>query len=112
MERILIVDDEEPFREIMCDILSRHGYECSHVPNGADALKLLDAGEAFDLITCDIVNFPMDGFEFREHMRRRFPGIPILVHTAAPDIGYTHYLSKSHVGPDDLVGAVRRALHK
>lgn len=109
-QRILVVDDEEPMREIMAALLEHRGYEAHCVPNGVDALRLLDAGERFDLITCDIQNFPMDGFEFRKQMGRRFPDIPILVITAAPDIGYPHYLSKSNVAPDKLVEAVKRAL--
>jgi len=49
-ERILIVDDEEPMREIMAGILQAEGYECQSVPSGVDAIKLLEAGEKFDLI--------------------------------------------------------------
>jgi CheY-like chemotaxis protein len=110
MARILIVDDEEPMREIMVVFLERGGYECHHVSGGQDALKLLDAGEKFDLITTDISNYPMDGFTFRDALRRRYPDIPVLVITAAPDIGYSHYLSKRNAGPEEMVLAVRRAL--
>ena len=69
MSRILIVDDEEPFREILAAMLNHCGsYECRLVPSGVEALRLLDAGQKFDLITCDIMNFPMDGFEFLKQM--------------------------------------------
>ena len=111
MARILIVDDDEGVREIWAGFLRHNGYECVPVPNGVDALKLLDAGREFDLITTDIVNYPMDGFEFRDKLRRRYPSIPVLVITAAPDIEYPHYLRKSpDMELEQIVRAVNRAL--
>jgi hypothetical protein len=55
--RILVVA-EEPIREIMAVILAFSGYRCRAVPGGAQALKLLDSGETFDLVTTDINYVP------------------------------------------------------
>jgi CheY-like chemotaxis protein len=66
-ERILLVDDEEPIREIMSEILAFAGYRCRAVAGGRQALKLLDSGKRFDLVTTDLLNFPMDGITFLEH---------------------------------------------
>lgn len=107
--RILIVDDEEAIREILKNFLEHHGYDCVAVPGGMDALKLLDFGEHFDLITTDIENWPMDGFAFRDALKKKYPGITVLVITAAPDIGYPHYLKKGF-DMEDLLVVVRRLL--
>ena len=107
-QRILIVDDEP--MTILEILLERAGFECVKVLGGGDALALLDAGEKFDLITTDIVNYPMDGFTFRDKLRRQYPGIPVLVITSAPDIGYPHYLSKGRLDAETLPAAVRRIL--
>lgn len=84
--RILIVDDEEPAREITAAILEHVGHECVMVPSGVDALKLLESGERFDLITSDIANQPLWGTDFLVEVKRRFPEIPTLVITASRDL--------------------------
>lgn len=118
-ERILLVDDEEPTREIMAAVLGGEGYRCRCVPNGLDALRLLESGEKFDLITSDIANSPMWGTSFLEQVKQRFPEIPTLVITACRDLseppasvrkgGYDGYLLKPFER-EQLVIAVRRAL--
>jgi DNA-binding NtrC family response regulator len=85
-ERILLVDDEEALRDIMSQMLSFAGYRCRCVRNGVDALKLLESGEQFDLITSDVANSPMSGTSFLEEVTSRFPDIPVLMVTAAHDI--------------------------
>ncbi|MGA9545259.1 MAG: response regulator [Candidatus Sulfotelmatobacter sp.] len=105
--RILVVDDGEPIREIMAVILGSEGFRCQSVPSGVDALKLLESGERFDLITSDIVNPGMDGHSFLKEVRHRFPEIPTLVITECRDI------PGSLLKPferEQLVLAVRHAL--
>jgi two-component system, response regulator FlrC len=106
-ERILIVDDEEPMREIMAAILQHEGYECLCVPNGVDALKLLESGEKFDLITSDICNEPMWGETFINTVRQRYPDTPTLVVTGCRDIpGALH--KGNNLEREQIVEVVRR----
>src|SRR5271154_7122925 len=46
-ERILVVDDEEPIREIICSMLTSAGYRCRTANDGLEALAMLDSGEQF-----------------------------------------------------------------
>lgn len=117
-ERILVADDEEPIREIMAFMLSLAGYRCRHVSGGTQALKLLESGEKFDLITSDICNSEMDGPLFLEQIQRKFPEIPVLMIHAVHDIsvslacirnGAYDYLLKPFER-EQLIFAVRRAL--
>jgi DNA-binding NtrC family response regulator len=117
-ERILLVDDDEPIREIMAFMLNVAGYRCRHVPSGTQAFTLLDSGEKFDLITSDICNSEMDGTLFLEQIKRKFPEVPILMIHAVHDIsvslacirnGAYDYLLKPFER-DQLIFAVRRAL--
>ena len=48
-ERILVVDDEEPIREVIVSILVSANYECRDAADGLQALALLESGETFDL---------------------------------------------------------------
>ncbi len=49
-ERILVVDDEEPIREIIVAMLATENYQCQQAGSGNEALAILDSGEKFDLI--------------------------------------------------------------
>ncbi|MDM7916105.1 MAG: response regulator [Candidatus Eisenbacteria bacterium] len=51
--RILIVDDEETFRESTAEILRGEGYDCDSAPDSARAAVLL-ADHEYDLVIADI----------------------------------------------------------
>ncbi len=118
-KRILVVDDEEPFREIVASMLSYEGYQCRCVPSGIDGLKLLETGERFDLITSDIANSHMWGTDFLVEVKRRFPELRTLVLTGCQDLSeypacvpksaYDGYLHKPFER-EQLSLAVRRAM--
>lgn len=114
MTRILIVDDEESLRQIMVLVLQKAGFEAEGVPNGIDALRLLDAGNHFDLVTTDLMNTPMSGERFILKMRDKFPEIPVLVITASrEELFWPHVLRKGpQLDPEQLVLAVKRMLEK
>jgi CheY-like chemotaxis protein len=59
--RILAVNDEETVRDIISSMLTSWGYQCQAVESGLDALAMLAAGERFDLILTDMLNWPMEG---------------------------------------------------
>jgi len=54
MARILIVDDDPDFVEILRTILQANGYEVSSASNGEQALRLLQQG-APDLVLLDVM---------------------------------------------------------
>ncbi|OPZ23079.1 MAG: Response regulator receiver protein [candidate division BRC1 bacterium ADurb.BinA364] len=71
--RILIVDDEEPIREIFEAILSDFGHEIRLADSGADALRALRSGDSFDLIFTDLSMPNMSGWDFAEQCRAASP---------------------------------------
>lgn len=67
-KRILIVDDEEPFRRLLKKELSRKGIETDTAEDGSAALKKLRS-DSFDIILLDI-NMPgMDGMALLKKLR-------------------------------------------
>ena len=62
----------------MASMLSFAGYRCRGVYSGVQALKLLDSGEKFDLVTSDLMNAPMDGIEFLAQDEGQVPGHSVL----------------------------------
>jgi CheY-like chemotaxis protein len=79
--RILLVDDEPDFLEIIGEFLLEHGYALETAPNGPGALRMLDSMH-FDLLLSDI-NMPgMKGFELLAKARERYPALRTMLITA------------------------------
>jgi two-component system response regulator AtoC len=66
--KILVVDDEDPVRELVKDAMVEQGYQVSCAKNGEEALDLAAATE-FDLVFCDVVMGGMSGFEVLRSFR-------------------------------------------
>lgn len=79
--KILVVDDEKPIRELICEALSMSGFETCEASDGIDALNKTRKMK-FDLIILDI-NLPkIDGLEFLEKLRNDGINIPMLLLSA------------------------------
>jgi PAS domain S-box-containing protein len=68
MAKILIIDDEEAFRNTISKALRKAGYAVCEVDNATDALTLARNG-AFDLIISDIAMEGCDGITFLKQIR-------------------------------------------
>jgi Response regulator containing CheY-like receiver, AAA-type ATPase, and DNA-binding domains len=69
MSKILIIDDQDPIRRVLRDILENEKYQVEDVPTGADAIQLVKEQE-FDAIFCDIKMPEMDGIEVLEAIKQ------------------------------------------
>jgi CheY-like chemotaxis protein len=80
---VLVVDDDEEFREGVEAILEMEGFEVLLAGNGFEAIEKL-ADKNPSLILLDIMMPRMDGFTFAKELRQsqHRPRIPILVITA------------------------------
>ena len=58
--RVLVAEDNETNQRVIEGILGRAGHEVALVPNGQEALDLLEAGSHFDLMVLDM-NMPLMG---------------------------------------------------
>ena len=84
--KILLVEDEEPLRRVMKDLLEREGYQVVEAADGVNALEQVDR-HAPDLILLDL-NLPgLDGYEVLSQLRSRpiTAGVPVIVLTAKGD---------------------------
>jgi len=81
---ILIVDDEEPFRELLGEIFERAGYRVLLAINGRQALELLEQ-ERPDLVVSDFMMPVLNGANLCRRLKAE-PGtasIPIILMSAA-----------------------------
>jgi len=86
---VMVIDDDEPLRESVCDALGDAGYSAVSAPNGAAALQDLRAGAAKpDVILLDLMMPGMNGWQFREEQLRdpALADIPVVVMTASRDL--------------------------
>ena len=117
-EHILVVDDEDSIREIVCSMLAASGYQTQHVPSGVEALHLLESGAEFDLMLSDLMMAELDGIGLLERTKEKYPDMPVIMVTAVHDIsvalaairnGAYDYLLKPFER-EQLLNTVRRAL--
>jgi len=85
-DRILVVDDEEAIREIVCSMLTTAGYVCQQAASGVQALALLNSGEEFELMLSDLMMAELDGIGLLERTKEKFPDMPVVMVTAVHDI--------------------------
>ena len=75
-DRILVVDDEEPIREIVSSMLSFANYQCRQARSGLEALAMLNSGEEFELMLSDLMMADLDGIGLLERTKEKFPDMP------------------------------------
>src|SRR5262245_34169803 len=101
---VLVVDDDEPLRQLMRRVLEREGFQVMEAENGLVALER--AREASPgLVVLDLMMPAMDGFEFVAEFRRQeaWRNTPIIVVTA---------MDVSDEDRERLNGGVERILEK
>ncbi len=76
---VLLVDDEEVVRASTADMLSELGYAVIEAESGEHALRLVESHTAFDIVVTDHLMPGMTGTELAVSVRRRRPGLPVLV---------------------------------
>ncbi len=78
-ETVLVVEDEEIVRELVCTVLSDHGYDVLCAPNGAEGLRMSDTHPGkIALVITDVVMPQMGGLELAREVTARRPETRVL----------------------------------
>ena len=77
MANILIIDDDDQFREMLRQMLERAGYEVVEASDGKEGLKLFRENQV-DLVITDIFMPEKEGLEVIMEFRRNFPDKKII----------------------------------
>ncbi len=83
--RILAVDDQRYFRELLEGLLREEGYEVETVSSAEEALGRLDR-EEFDVVITDLVMPGVDGTELVGRIKERLPDQEIVMVTGVVDV--------------------------
>ena len=85
MAKILVIDDESRFRDIIKERLLKEGYEVETAIDGEEGLSKAKEVSP-DLIICDMKMPKMDGFEVLEDLRKKENlGTPFIMLTSIGD---------------------------
>jgi len=112
---ILVVDDDDDFRETLCEVLLEAGYPVQQAENGEVALQRVQE-EQPGIVLLDLKMPVLDGWGVMERMRKepRSAGVPILILSAygfeweSELLGAQGYIPKS-VGVDEILERVRKS---
>ena len=81
MFRILVAEDDDSARFLMCEVLRRAGYEPCPARDGVEALEVMEHYQC-DLAVVDITMPRMDGITFTQTLREGNCDLPVLMVTA------------------------------
>jgi CheY-like chemotaxis protein len=113
--RILIVDHDEKSLVTLSTVLMRETYEVRTARDGFEALAIM-RDSVPDLLISDLEMPNMSGFELLGVVRRRFPGLTVIVFSGdftpaiAPAILCDQHIEKGPNARTMLVASVRRLL--
>ena len=82
--KILVVDDSEEVREVLRELLSRHGYTVVTAPDGESGLVELDT-RTFDMAMVDLGLPGISGLEVARRLKERWPTTPVALMTGYGD---------------------------
>ena len=91
MARILLVDDDEQFRNMLSETLKGAGYQVLEARDGAEGLKFYRE-HGTDLIITDLIMPEKEGLETIQELRRANPEVKIIAMSGGGRSGPTDYL--------------------
>ncbi|HLS14485.1 MAG TPA: response regulator transcription factor [Beutenbergiaceae bacterium] len=118
MTRILLVEDEESYRDSLSYQLSREGFEVAAVATGPDALAEFDRAPA-DLVLLDLMLPGLSGTEVCRELRSR-SSVPVIMLTAKDseidkvvglELGADDYVTKPY-SFRELLARIRAVLRR
>ena len=74
---VLVVDDEEPIRQLARRFLEHEGYHVIEASHGLEAVALLAGGAAFNLLMADLDMPELEGVEMVRRIRETRPTLPV-----------------------------------
>jgi two-component system, chemotaxis family, chemotaxis protein CheY len=86
--RALVLDDSKTTRMILRRMFQQIGFEVSEAEDGAQGLKSIQEAGKPDFVTVDWDMPVMDGLAFVRAVRAEYPSLPVLMVTAANDLGH------------------------
>ncbi len=110
-KRILIVEDDKDYREVLTELLEEEGFRVHYAENGQVGLDLLKNTDV-DLVLLDLLMPQMDGVTFYNNMRNALKkNIPVIMltnfaTTVRPE-GIDDFIIKSNTSLDEVLKKIK-----
>ena len=120
---VLLVDDDPVNRRLIAQAVAQAGFSTVQAGNGNEAMVYLDLehfAKCFAAVVTDVRMPCMDGIKLLQHIRARFPSLPVILMTAAIEDDVREAAStwsatalfQKPVDRGDLVLAIRVLAHE
>jgi len=112
--RILIVEDEKDYRNVLAEKLETDGFTVFKAENGQLALNLMKNTDV-DLILLDMLMPQMDGTTFFYNLKNTLKkDIPVIILTNFTEMAFPHgvvdFVVKANASLDEVVDKVKKNL--
>ncbi len=98
--KILVADDDPIFRELVCDIVKKEGYNPIQASDGQQTLDIFFSSNDIDLLILDVMMPEYDGWEVLKEIREH-ADVPVMMLTALGD--EKHEVLGLKKGADDYI---------
>ncbi len=118
-QKVLVIDDDVPFCEMLKTFLTKKGFEVTNVFNSQDAKQAID-NDYYDIVLTDVRLPDSDGIELLKYIKSKSFTSQVILMTGYTEIktavnamklGAFDYVSKP-INPDELVLTIKQALDK
>ncbi|ELV07909.1 Putative transcriptional regulatory protein CpxR [Wohlfahrtiimonas chitiniclastica SH04] len=118
-KKLLLVDDDIDFSELLSTYLSGEGLEVVVANDGFDALAIAQTS-SFDVCLLDVMMPNLDGIETLKQLRQTYPNLPVIMLTAKSEpidrilgleLGADDYISKPPE-PRELLARIKAILRR
>lgn len=99
--KILVAEDDNIFRDLVCDIVRKEGYMPIEACDGEEAINMFFNNNDIDLVILDVMMPVYDGWEVLKEIREKSE-VPIIMLTALGD--EKHEVLGLKKGADDYIG--------
>lgn len=82
--KVLVVDDDDILRELVCDIVKKEGYVPFEATDGEEALEVFFNNRDISLVVLDVMMPIYDGWEVLKEIRK-YSEVPVIMLTALGD---------------------------
>lgn len=112
--RILVVEDEKDYRDVLTERLEAEGFTVLKAENGQLALNLMKNTNV-DLVLLDMLMPQMDGTTFFYHLKNTLKkDIPVIILTNFTEMAYpegvTDFVVKANASLDEVVDKIKNNL--
>ncbi|NTU93512.1 MAG: response regulator [Chlorobiaceae bacterium] len=121
-DAILVIEDDEDIRQMICEILEEEGYDTLQAANGLEGIEMLRKHQEIGVIVTDLLMPEKEGIETITDIRKDYPRLRILAISGggicipesylslAKAMGADATLSKPF-GTQELLDAIENLIH-